>query len=301
MDGFALSERERALLPSDDDVEFYRKHGWYLTKKLLSDDEVDAMVAASERFYGGQRDRSLPRRPPHLAYWEPAHGEVQRHNDYIFYESDEIRRVLSKPIIAAVAARIAGTDQIRLWNSTLIYKPPNPSETSNIVPWHFDKHYWATCSSHNMLTAFIPFRDCVEEMGTVTMVDGSHAWREFGTNDATTRHFAHRDRSELEQMLEDNARHNGSSVVKIPINIPKGHMNFHHCRIYHGSGHNRSAYPRQAISFHLQDRDNRWQPFRLADGELVVYNNDALVRKTPDGVPDYSDPEFCPVLWEGRL
>jgi hypothetical protein len=298
MNDFTLTESERALLPSDDEVAFYQEHGWYLSKKLLSDAEVDAMTAAADRFYAGHRDRSLPLRPPNLAYWEPSDGDVQRHNDYIFYESADIRRILAKPLIAATAARLAATAEIRLWNSALIYKPPVATETSNLVPWHIDKHYWASCSSENMLTAFIPFHDCDAEMGTITMVDGSHRWKEIGGDDSTARHFADRDRGELDQLLEENAEYNGVTVNKRVITIPKGRVSFHHCRTYHGSGHNRSSRPRRAISLHLQDRDNRWRPFRLSSGETYVYNNDVLVRKTPEGNPDYADPDFCPVLWK---
>jgi hypothetical protein len=295
----ALTDEQRALLPSAEDVAFYAEHGWYLTRKLLTDDEVDTLVAASERFYAGERDRTLPLRPPRLAYWEPRHGPVQRHNDYIHYESDPIGRILRKPLIAAVAARLAQAEAIRLFQSTLIYKPPRPDEQSNVVPWHFDKHYWSTCTSTRMLTAFIPFHDCGVEMGTITMVDGSHRWREIGARDSTSRHFAERDRTELDAMLEENARYNGMTARKIPMEIPKGHMSFHHCRTYHGSGANRSDRPRRAISLHLQDGDNAYREFRLSDGNSVAYNHDVLVRRTADGRPDYADPEFCPTLWRG--
>jgi hypothetical protein len=294
---FALSDDELALLPSDDDVEHYAQHGWYLTKKLFTDDEVDELVAASERYYAGERSRSLPVRPPRLAYWEPAKGDVQRHNDYVHFESDPIARILRKPLLGAVAARLAKADEIRVFQSTLIYKPPIAGEPSNVVPWHFDRHYWASCTSDNMLTAFIPFHDCGEEMGTITMVDGSHRWEEIGTDDTTTRHFAERDNSDLEAMLAENAAYNNAEVRKVPMIIPKGHMSFHHCRTYHGSGPNRSDRPRRAISFHLQDGANAYRPFQLSTGDLVSYNHDVLVRRTEDGRPDYSDPEYCPVLW----
>ena len=46
---FALTERERSLLPSDSEIEFYAEHGWYLSKKLFTDDEIDALLAATER------------------------------------------------------------------------------------------------------------------------------------------------------------------------------------------------------------------------------------------------------------
>jgi ectoine hydroxylase-related dioxygenase (phytanoyl-CoA dioxygenase family) len=294
---FTLTDRERELLPTDDDVRWYAEHGWYLSKKLLTDTEVDDLIEASERFYAGHRDRTLPGRPAKLAYWEPAQGPIQRHNDYIHYESEAIARILRKPLIGAVAARLAEATEIRVFQSTLIYKPPRPEEPTNLVPWHFDKHYWQSSTSERMLTAFIPFHDCGEEMGTITMVDGSNQWKEIGGDDKTTRHFAERDRDELEQLLSDNAAYNGAEVTKLAMEIPKGHMSFHHCKTYHGSGANRSDRPRRAISFHLQDGENAYRRFQRSDGSVVVYNHDELVQRDAKGLPDYADPEFCPVLW----
>ncbi|HEU5356536.1 MAG TPA: phytanoyl-CoA dioxygenase family protein [Actinocrinis sp.] len=292
-----LTEAELALLPTDAEVAHYEEHGWYLTKKLLTDDEVDELVDAGERYYAGERSRTLPLRPPRLAYWEPGHGEVQRHNDYVHVESDPIARILRKPLIGAVAARLAGAEGIRLFQSTLIYKPPVPDEPSNIVPWHFDKHYWATSTSERMLTAFIPFHDCGPQMGTITMIDGSHLWKEIGREDSMTKHFADRDKSDLERVLAQNAAFNNAEVRKVQMEIPKGHLSFHHCRTYHGSGPNCSDRPRRAVSLHLQDAANEYRRFELSDGSTVAYNHDTLVRRLPDGRPDYADPEYCPVIW----
>jgi ectoine hydroxylase-related dioxygenase (phytanoyl-CoA dioxygenase family) len=294
---FQLTDEERAALPTADEVRFYAEHGWYLSRRLFSDDELDELQAATDKYYAGLRDRELPTRPPNLAAWEPAHGPVQRHNDYIHYECEAAGRILRKPLVGAVAAALAEAARIRVFQATLIYKPPNPREPSNVVPWHFDRHYWQTCTSDRMLTAFIPFHDCDVQLGTITMVDGSHRWREAPGGDDSSRHFAQRDRDELEQLLERNARHNGVEVRKVPIEIPRGHASFHHCRIYHGSGPNLGTMPRRAVSLHLQDGENRYRRYARADGTPVVYNHDVLVRRTPSGDPDYADPEFCPVLW----
>lgn len=296
--GFALSDEERALLPTDSDVQWYADHGWFLTKKLFTDDEVDAIVAETERFYGGRKDRGLPLSPPNLAYWTPEKGTVQRHNDYIMYESDVIGEILRKPLLGAVAAKLAQAEEIRVWQSTLIYKPPRPDEPTNHVPWHMDRHYWQTCTSERMLTAFIPFHDCDEEMGTITMIDGSHKWAEIPGDDST-RHFAQRDKHELEELLTENARYNGAEVHRVPMIIPKGHMSFHHCRTYHGSGQNMSDRPRRAVSLHMQDGANEYRPYTKPNGDKVAYNHDVLVRRNEAGHPDYADPTYCPVLWRG--
>jgi ectoine hydroxylase-related dioxygenase (phytanoyl-CoA dioxygenase family) len=184
-----------------------------------------------------------------------------------------------------------------VFQSTLILKPPVAGEPSNIVPWHFDKHYWSNSTSDRMLTAFVPFHDCGEEMGTITMIDGSHRWRELSRDDSMTKHFAEREKNDLERILADNAAYNNAEVVKVPMTIPKGHMSFHHCRIYHGSAANVSGRPRRAVSFHLQDGENAYRPYVLSNGETLTYNHDVLVRRLPDGRPDYADPQFCPVLW----
>ena len=297
---FVLSAAEIAALPTTEDVLDYAEHGWFLSRRIFSDAELDALQEATERYYAGHRDRDLPARPRSLASWQPADGPVQRHNDYVHYESDEIATILRKPLLGAVAARLARAEEIRIFQATLIYKPPIAHEPSNVVPWHFDKHYWQTSTSQRMLTAFIPFHDCTAEMGTITMVDGSHRWEERPGGDDSTRHFAARDRGELEHLLLHNAEFNGSEVRKVAVEIPRGHVSFHHCRTYHGSGPNLSDRPRRAVSLHLQDGANRYRSYPRADGEPVVYNHDVMVRRTGDGLPDYADPDFCPVLWRAR-
>ncbi|WP_030393201.1 phytanoyl-CoA dioxygenase family protein [Kitasatospora purpeofusca] len=298
---FHLTEAERALLPTPEEVAGYLEHGWYLSRRLFSDEELDTLQAATEHYYTGHRDRTLPVRPPRLASWSAADGPVQRHNDYVHYESDAIGAILRKPLLGAVAALLAEAEEVRVFQATLIYKPPVPGEPSNHVPWHFDKHYWQTSSSDRMLTAFLPFHDCSEENGTITMVDGSHRWKELPSGEDSTRHFAERDNSELDAILDANAEYNGTEVRKVPMVIPRGHVSFHHCRTYHGSGPNLASYPRRAVSLHLQDGGNAYQAATRPDGGPVVYNHDVLVRRTPDGRPDYADPDYCPTVWRGAL
>jgi ectoine hydroxylase-related dioxygenase (phytanoyl-CoA dioxygenase family) len=294
---FDLSDEERGLLPTDEDVSFYAEHGWYLSGKLFSDDEIEKLHGASVRYYGGHRDRLVPVHPPKIAYWPPEKGETLRHNDYVHYEDEEMGAILTKPLLGAVAAMLTQCDEMRMFQSTLIYKPPVDDEPSNIVPWHYDKDYWATSTSEQMLTAFIPFHDCDKRIGTICMIDGSHLWKEADQTNITGLGFPARDPIKLDAILLENARFNGSEIKKVVVDIPVGHVSFHHCRTYHGSGPNHSELPRRAISVHMQDGDNRYREFRLPNGELASYNHDFLVRKTAQGQPDYADPEFCPVMW----
>lgn len=121
-----LTEEELRLLPSDEDVRQYEETGWYLSKKLLSDAETETLTQASERFYAGHKGRVLPGQPDRLADWSPADGEIQRNSDYIHYRDEAIAGILRKPVVAAVAARLARTPEVRTFQATLIYKPSSP-------------------------------------------------------------------------------------------------------------------------------------------------------------------------------
>lgn len=296
---FALTAAETELLPTEEDVRFYRDHGYYLSKRLFSDEEMDEVFKSTEAFYDGHRDRVLPADLPEEAYWLPAHGDKQRHNDYICYENGTVERILCKPLVGAVAACLMNTSEARLWSSTLINKPARKEDPTNIVPWHIDLHHWRVCTSEELVTAFVPLNDCGEENGTINVIDGSHKWKELplDEDDDETKHFADRDPTTLDATLARNAYYNNAEVRKIPVSIERGRVSFHHCKTYHGSGPNVSGRPRRVVTVRFQDKDNEHREYSRHGGGTAEYYHDRLVRRTTDGRPDYSDPEFCPVVW----
>ena len=75
----------------------YAEHGWYLSRKLFTDDEVDELVEATERFYAGERDRRC-RSARRAGLLGAVPRRVQRHNDYVHYEHDGPSAILRKPL-----------------------------------------------------------------------------------------------------------------------------------------------------------------------------------------------------------
>ncbi len=284
----SLSPEARALLPTDEEVAFYREHGYYVSRKIFTEAELDAAVEGSERFYRGERDHEPP---PGMKWkgWTPEQGDVLRKNDWASLEQDALAALVRKPVLGAIAARLAGAEEIRLWHDQLLYKPiDNPDKPAN-VGWHTDKGYWKTCTSENMLTAWIPFHDCDGRMGTISMVDGSHLWPDNTKN----LDFFSSDLAGLERHFVTG----GHDVVKVPVALEKGQVSFHHCLTIHGSGPNKSDRPRRSIAVHLQDGPNRWREYRGEGGGLASHGNDFLVRKDAEGNPDYTDPLICPSLY----
>jgi ectoine hydroxylase-related dioxygenase (phytanoyl-CoA dioxygenase family) len=283
-----ISAAQLALLPTEDDVAFYEEHGWYISPKVLPDEVIDEAAAAAQRYYRGERDRSLSIATGYTD-WKPEDGyDVIRHNQFVCLQSEGLRQLGLQPVIGAIAARLTRSTEIRLLDDQIVYKPPG-GENKTGVGWHADRAYWANCSSHNLITAWIPFDDCDESGSPLVVIDKSHKWS--GTENA--RFFKNPDLDETEHLFAKEER----EIVKIPLILQKGRVSFHHCWTIHGSYPNRNSNYRLALSVHLQDRDNRYQAFSNAEGKEIHMFDELLCRKLPNGDPDFHDPEIFPILW----
>lgn len=288
--GNALPPEQLALMPTDEDVAFYLEHGYYIAGQIFTDEEIDAALRGSERFYGLDVDEPEADIPDK---YRPTgdYGDGLRKHDYASFFNHELDRLTRSPIIGAIAARLVGTPAIRLWHDQLLYKPVDTADKKINVGWHTDRQYWKPCTSADMLTAWIPFHDCYETMGTITFIDGSHRW----PDNTDGLDFFSSDLEGMEQRFDTGGR----PVVKAPANLKKGQVSFHNCLTIHGSGPNKGNGPRRSIAVHLQDEANRYREHRRADGQLALHPNDALCRRV-DGLPDYTDPAVCPVLYREK-
>ncbi len=279
----------RAGLPTPEEVDHYREHGWHVTGPIVPHDLLDRMRDLVEEYQHRPADRRLPVEIGH-SDWSPTDGDGVRNSEFLTYQDPRFAPLTLMPLIGEIAAMLADTDEIRLFDDQAVLKPPG--DARSVVGWHTDASYWSTCTSDRMLTAWIPFEDATIENGTLAVVDGSHRWP--GTEDL--RHFNVSDLGRLGSML---GRRIGPDAVR-RLEVRKGQVEFHHARMIHASAANLTAVPRLAIAVHLQDGANAHRDVRTPDGREIVLADDRLARRTADGQPDYADPAVFPVLWSER-
>ena len=289
-----LTEAMQALMPNTEDIDFYQTHGWWVSKRIFSDEEIDIITTSGVQHQNQGSDRTLPVSIAKHLNWNPDVGDVFKTNDYIIYQNNTISNIGLKPIIGAIAARLADTDEIRLFNSSFVDKPPAKHNKRYTVGYHADKAYWHTCSSNKMLTAWVPMQDTNADNGTLTVLNGSHLWPNTGEVSQMIRETNY---AEDDNHFVERAASLGLQTELVPIEVKRGHVSFHHCLLFHGSGENRSAHPRRALILHLQDRDNHYVENYNKQRQLMVSNNDLMMTKNAKGYPDYSDSTFCPVIW----
>jgi hypothetical protein len=276
--------------PTRADIEHYETYGFVVSPPIIPQDLIDEAVFGADRYYAGERDWRLPMSGGFLD-WRPAHGACLRINDYVSLQNREFRNLIVCGSLGHAFSVLSGCDTIRLFHDQLISKPPGIGD-SGAIGWHVDRAYWQTCTSPNMLTAWIPLVDYELDMGPVMMLSASHRWH--GHDWMTT--FNQRDLPALEQRIDSG----GHRVERVPILIRPGQVSFHHAGTIHGSLPNCGRRSRLALTVHVQGGDNRYRRHVDCRGKLATHVNDALCRKGVDGMPDYSDPDICPVIWPCR-
>ena len=219
----------------------------------------------------------------------PGDGDGTRNNEYISLQNDLVRRLAWSRAIGEIAAQAACTPEIRLFDDQIVYKPGGQMDA--VVGWHVDGDYWGTCSSREMLTAWVPLHDCPAELGPLVVLDGSHKWSHLLERAALS--FHRRD-------MEGLARHVnqlGFEFKPVTLELKRGQFSLHHCRVIHGSYPNRSNRPRIALAVHLQDSTNSYRAALCPDGRPLELFNDRICRRTVSGEPDYQDEAVFPRLW----
>ncbi|MBE8998668.1 phytanoyl-CoA dioxygenase family protein [Nostoc sp. LEGE 12447] len=286
-----LDRAQLELLPTAQDVAFYEEHGWYISKKVIPDEMIDAAILASEKFYLGERDAKLPSSTGY-SNWKLGDENAIRNNEFVSLQNNVLREFALQPIIGAIAARLTKSKGIRLFEDQLVYKAPHSQNGKGVVGWHTDSAYCSTCTSDKLLAAWIPFHDCDESRAPLVVIDGSHKW----SGNEHLRYFNQQNLKDIEQKFAQTGR----KIIEVPMILEKGQMSFHNCRTIHGSYPNYSDLFRLAIAVHLQDDDNRYQAFWNPPGKRIHHFLDSICRKLPNGNPDYSDPAIFPVLWSAK-
>lgn len=112
-----LTREQEALLPTDDDVAFYRQHGWYRSKRVLSDALLDYAAIGIQRHFSGERDWILPHTSG-FSDWKPGDASGIRNAEVVALQNAEVRTLALSQILGAIAARLTGSPTIRYFSDS---------------------------------------------------------------------------------------------------------------------------------------------------------------------------------------
>ena len=236
-------------LPTDDDLDFFHENGYWLSPRLIDEDQIAALRRAHDALFRAERDFDV------CGFWGPLEpagadspGLRQCNNGWWF--NAEIRKLVTSPLIGAIAARFLQTSEVRLWHDQVLWKPglgPQGPSLEGNVGWHQDYRSWKASTTPRMLTVNVVLQDTDLALGAMQVIHGSHKWGLIEGKGG----FSDPDLEKLKaQYLAE-----GHGWEPVTCKLGAGCASFHHSLTIHGSGPNLSAAPRLSIAIHLQSAD----------------------------------------------
>ncbi|MGQ9809409.1 MAG: phytanoyl-CoA dioxygenase family protein [Armatimonadota bacterium] len=270
------------LLPTEEDVRFYRENGYWLGPRILDDEALEALRDRHARVVAGDYATG---RPP-LSHTPPPGEPLDRivKIDNAYWADPVVARLSTSPMLGAMAARLTGASGIRLWHDQLLLKPPDTGAQGN-VGWHQDYGYWQCAEPADMLTAWVALDDVTLENGCMQVVPGSHKWGLVPEGSFFVQ--------DLESLQAEMERQSGRRFELAQCILPAGAVSFHHCLTIHGSGPNVSGRPRRSIVVHMMPDGTRYRAGTPNDNHSSV-----RLLSGRDGDP-YAGPFFPLIYREG--
>ena len=270
-------------LLSNDQVSFYEENGYLIGDILFDEEQLVELREHMARVFAGWYETGVA---PNKIDWHPGDPETDlKKLDGGWWADKVIERAVTHRSIGAMAAQLAKTNVIRLFQGTAIHKPGigHDAPRSAVIGWHQDCPYWRCATPADLLTARIALDAETIENGCMRVLKGSHRWPE---QSAKMFYSTESDISDLPK-LDLPA---GATTEVVPCLLKPGQVMFHHCMTMHGSSENRTYGPRRSFSIHLAPGHIRYQSGHDDDHPWNV----ALLHGSHGGQAQDGD------LWEGE-
>ena len=218
---------------SDEQVRFYREHGYLAGIHMLNEEQIEVLRQELAEL-------SDPAHPGHELFYEFNANESADPDRVLFHAlgawriTPGLHDQLWNPAFVVAAAQLLD-GPVRFWHDQIFYKP---AHHGGVVIWHQDYSYWTRTRPMAHLSCWIGLDGSTQENGCLHYVPCSHRWnllpRAAFANDMN----AIEDALTPEQKLE---------FKPVPIELKQGECSFHHPLMVHGSFENRSNHARRAI------------------------------------------------------
>ena len=278
---FVITERE---------IKQFEKTGFHISPVIIPENIIAAARQGVCEFYAGDLDTPLPSYAGIANDTDSA--TTLRNNEFSTLQKNSLKALGMHDNIIEISAALLRSKTIRLFSDSLITKKPQTMQSKGNVGWHSDKSYWPTCSSNQLITAWIPLQDVSLEMGPLCILESSNLWKQskelkqyFGFNCPDLDSF------------EEYLKLRGKPLKKHMMTLKAGQVSFHHSDTIHCSEPNISNHNRCSLTMHFQGDKNHYQTSLDDSGEPVVIGYDRLCKKDNRGQPDYHDPQWFPLLF----
>ena len=255
---------------------FYEEQGYLVFPELLTLTELATLRAALAELR--QQAATLPEPNRHFVIAEGDDGEkhLLRIAHPIAYHQAFYDLVFHPKILDVVENLIGPNIQLR--HTSLNMKPPTGYSA---WLWHQDYPFFPH-TNYDLLAVMIFLDDATTENGCLTVLPGSHKAGPRFHDIPKSGPWRLKEREDI----QDRSRW-------LPLPVPAGGMELHHCNLLHGSGVSKNNQPRSAVVIWYRAADNMelgGPAHHVGYGLQVRGTNPGTVRMVEAVVPMPYDP-----------
>jgi len=228
----AQSDWERYLL-TEEQVSFYREHGYVAGIRMLNEDQLEALRGELAELVDASH-------PGHELFYEFNANESADPGQILFHAlgawriTPGLHDLLWHPAFVVPAAQLLD-GPVRFWHDQIFYKP---AHHGGVVIWHQDYSYWTRTVPLAHISCWIGLDDSTRANGCLHYVPGSHRWQLL-----PRANFA----SSMDAILDWLTPEQREEFKPVPIELKAGECSFHHPMMVHGSYANETPRPRRAV------------------------------------------------------
>ncbi|MEM7173594.1 MAG: phytanoyl-CoA dioxygenase family protein [Pseudomonadota bacterium] len=194
--------------------------------------------------------------------------------------------IVTHPRLLDAVEAILGPD-ILLWGSTFFVKAPH---TESYVSWHQDLRYWGL-SGEEEVSAWVALGPVNQANGCMRFVPGSHRGEMLPHKDTFDEaNFLTRGQEAQTEIAEEDT---------VPVELAPGQASFHHGKILHASGPNRSDEKRIGFAINYISPAMR-QVVAPHDFAMLVRGEDRYGHFELTPPPDADLSDQC-LAWHRRV
>jgi ectoine hydroxylase-related dioxygenase (phytanoyl-CoA dioxygenase family) len=258
---------------TNEQVKFYREHGYLAGIKMLSDEQIEALRKEVTELVD-------PNHPGNHLFYEFNSNESADPQKILFHAlgawriAPGLHDILWNPIFTVAASQLLD-GAVRFWHDQIFYKP---AHHGGVVIWHQDYSYWTRTQPMAHLSCWIGLDESTRENGCVYYVPRSHRWNLLPRAD-----FA----NNMDEILEALTPEQKRDFKPVAIELKKGECSFHHPLMVHGSYENLTDRLRRAIVLNV---------FR--DGVVSASDAPPLEGVPPIPMGEKMGGQFFPLLFD---
>lgn len=247
---------------TEEQVERFDSDGFLIIERIVSDEQVEQLLAAMERIYEGVYTRDV--RPPAMRQPVTPFGSTNTVRWVLnarIVDAD-VWSLVTQPALARIASRLLRTSSVSVIEDQLLDKPAQGVP----VNLHQDYSYWKFLTSTNTISCWIALSDMTASMGPIELVQGSHRWGVATRPRQIVHDSSDEYTSAAEAVRPEEEPYKFSSAI-----VPKGGGVFFHGLTFHGSRGNSTDQRRRALSLHWASAECRLDRSKLADHDYPYY------------------------------